>query len=667
MNKNLEHDVIVSECDMTTVELVDENKKTDVTNASMTSETDPPMVVETIEIPSAAREVLGALVPHLGDANQSSLPGMPFKGYPQEQSYVPSLARLELIQYLKKLYEPNDYVGYCVSTMVNEAGKKVPHVSNYSRTRNELLHELIVSESIDDALGTIDPEAGAWMYCNPLDGKGVTAEHVAAYRYALVESDCLSLEEQMKILKDVKLPIKTLVYSGHKSLHAIASIEAPNKQVYDQRVAMVYEYLEKHGFSVDSQNKNPNRMTRMPGVLRGDAMQHMVDVDWKVPASWAEWEEMTHFEREGIPPYHRVADVRHLRIPKRPVLIDGVLRKGHKMILTGPSKAGKSFLLLELAEALSRGLTWLDFQCTKSKVMYIDFEVDEASGINRIQDIEQAMVLDEEEQNLHMWSLKGFAKPLGEMLDFLIRSLQGKGFEVLIIDPIYKIMGGDENNASQMAEFCNQLDYLGRALDCSIISCHHHSKGDQSQKKLIDRSSGSGVFGRDPDAIIDLLEINLEDVDQEVKDEKGYLESTTAWRVDGVFREFPGFAPKYMTFEYPVHKLDNTGFLRDVFHGKHHKEPYKSYKSHDHSSAPSNSDDQAVVDKRKVTKSSTRTERIELMVETLEDMGAYTKEEAMELSIMAKILGVEVRTVRRYTKAAKDVVVNDNKMYLLSD
>ena len=37
-------------------------------------------------------------------------------------------------------------------------------------------------------------------------------------------------------------------------------------------------------------------------------------------------------------------------------LIDGVLRQGHKMLLAGPSKAGKSFSLIELCIAIAEGL-----------------------------------------------------------------------------------------------------------------------------------------------------------------------------------------------------------------------------------------------------------------------------------------------------------------------
>lgn len=67
-----------------------------------------------------------------------------------------------------------------------------------------------------------------------------------------------------------------------------------------------------------------------------------------------------------------------------PALISGVLRQGHKMLLAGPSKAGKSFALIELALCLASGKPWLGrFECAVGKVLYVNLEVDRASCIHR--------------------------------------------------------------------------------------------------------------------------------------------------------------------------------------------------------------------------------------------------------------------------------------------
>ena len=38
----------------------------------------------------------------------------------------------------------------------------------------------------------------------------------------------------------------------------------------------------------------------------------------------------------------------------------------------------------------------------------------------------------------------------------------------------------------------------------------------------------------------------------------------TAWRIDGTLREFPKFDPVNLWFDYPVHRTDDAGCLKDI-------------------------------------------------------------------------------------------------------
>lgn len=54
------------------------------------------------------------------------------------------------------------------------------------------------------------------------------------------------------------------------------------------------------------------------------------------------------------------------------------------MLIAGPSKAGKSFALIELAMAIASGTTWLGhFPCERGKVLYVNLEIDEPSCFDR--------------------------------------------------------------------------------------------------------------------------------------------------------------------------------------------------------------------------------------------------------------------------------------------
>jgi RecA-family ATPase len=173
-----------------------------------------------------------------------------------------------------------------------------------------------------------------------------------------------------------------------------------------------------------------------------------------------------------------------------------------------------------------------------------------------------------------------------------------------------------------MAHFTNQFDKIATELGSSVIYCHHHSKGSQGNKKSMDRASGSGVFARDPDALMDLVELEISpelasleknkvhircmeetlkkynpayftsevsldhlqssfQMKQHVKlagltDEQlremnaniiageEIIKHESAWRIEGTLREFPSFDPVNVWFRYPIHIVDGSDVLKDI-------------------------------------------------------------------------------------------------------
>ena len=81
--------------------------------------------------------------------------------------------------------------------------------------------------------------------------------------------------------------------------------------------------------------------------------------------------------------------------------------------------------------------------------------------------------------NIDIWNLRGKALPMDKLAPKLIRRSLKRGYIAVVIDPIYKVITGDENSADQMANFCNQFDKVCTELGCATIYCHHHSKGGQ--------------------------------------------------------------------------------------------------------------------------------------------------------------------------------------------
>jgi len=470
----------------------------------------------------------------------------------------------QLTRYLETLFKPDDLVGYVTNDVWQDTeGKWMPSKGVSDRTAKELIDSLKKHpDDLGATIGDWKEECGAWIRFNPLDGTGVKNENVTRFTYALVESDDMPISEQDALYRKLELPIATLTHSGGKSLHAIVRVEAENYEEYRKRVDFLYDFLEKCGLKVDKQNRNPSRLSRMPGVTRNGQMQTLITTDIG-RKSYVDWLDFVEGATDELPQLTYLSAVLK-NPPKLPEeLIGGVLRCGHKMLISGSSKAGKSFLLMELAVALSEGMTWLGFKCKKSHVLYVNLEIDSASCIHRFIEIYAALKFTPKHtDNIVLWNLRGHAVPLDKLVPKLLRRIANQHFDAVIIDPIYKVITGDENNASEMGAFCNQFDKICNETGCSTIYCHHHSKGAQGFKKAMDRASGSGVFARDPDAQLDMIQL---ETDSEFINNYADNQSDTAWRLECSLREFPNFKPRNFWFKYPIHVLDDADTLNKLY------------------------------------------------------------------------------------------------------
>lgn len=528
----------------------------------------------------------------------------------------------ELITYIETLFGTDDNVGYVTRSWSRpDDDKKYPDKGCWDRTARQLIQSLSKCKGdIGSVLGDYDPEVGAWIRFNPLDGKGCKNENVTEFRYALVESDAMDLEKQNAIIRELELPVACLVHSGKKSLHAIVRVDAANYDEYRKRVDYLYKVCEKNGLKIDRQNRNPSRLSRMPGVIRNGRKQFLIDTNIG-KSSWDEWYEWIESINDDLPEPESIADVWDSLPELSPPLIEGVLRQGHKMLLAGPSKAGKSFGLIELCCAIAEGRKWFSWYCAQGRVLYVNLELDRASCLHRFKDVYKALGWTPDHlDNIHVWNLRGKSVPMDKLAPKLIRRAAKKNYIAVIIDPIYKVITGDENSADQMANFCNQFDKVCTELGTAVIYCHHHSKGSQGGKRSIDRASGSGVFARDPDALLDLIELELnedilkqeenkavcdacvrflnekyedweDDVSQDamcsssqmlayckkklpknamsdletaIEKARKKVKEMSAWRVEGTLREFPKFPSVNLWFDYPTHRMDLSGALGDI-------------------------------------------------------------------------------------------------------
>lgn len=614
----------------------------------------------------------------------------------------------QIIEYLETLFRDDDCINILTSSFEDEEGKRKPRGAGlYSITVSDYIRELRTAADDPDffgkAINPYDPDAGVWVRINPVSGqlldgqKAVSDKNVTRYDNALIECDEYSLDEQMRIIKAIGLPYRVLVYSGGKSVHAIIKVGATSLADYKEKVGWLQQYCIANGLPVDTQNSNPSRMSRLPGVQRGDRRQILLETD-RNPQSFEEFRKQAQaIEDSKILVIESFADVCDDLPPLAPELIQGVLRNGHKMLISGPSKAGKSFALISLAIAVAEGKEWMGYKAEKGKVLYLNLEIDRPSFWHRMDSVYKAWGWPvQKAKNIEVMNLRGHAEPLSDLAPKLEAVIKRRKYSLVIVDPIYKVITGDENSASDMGKFCNLFDRIAAAGDCAVAYCHHHSKGSQAQKSAIDRASGSGVFARDPDAIVDMTEVGFTDTDREetkaallekacdtIMQETGQwanlervhpeqlkdrvakqdavlqwakthpeddawireslqkaedLGSCPAYRMTMTLREFRSPEPINIFFQYPVHIPDPTGTLD------------KLYLAGDNSVQ--------TMTKKRVEKTQKRHDKYRDWYDQQRDAG-----KTVSTGDLARQFDVSDRTARRWANSQDDLVLSNKKVW----
>jgi hypothetical protein len=188
-----------------------------------------------------------------------------------------------------------------------------------------------------------------------------------------------------------------------------------------------------------------------------------------------------------------------------PQIVRGILHLESKIVIGGPSKARKTWSLLDLAVSVATGTSWWGFSTEKHRVCYINFELQRTFAMRRLRDICRAKGITLQRGQLRIWTLRGHVEGMEKMLEDILSELANGDFKLVIFDPIYKALGDrDENKAGDVASLLNLIERVAVKLGAAVAFGAHFSKGNQASKDSMDRIGGSGVFARDPDSILTL-------------------------------------------------------------------------------------------------------------------------------------------------------------------
>lgn len=157
-------------------------------------------------------------------------------------------------------------------------------------------------------------------------------------------------------------------------------------------------------------------------------------------------------------------------------LIKHVLPEAELVVLYGASGSGKTFMALDMAGCIARGLPWRGKKTKQGRVVYIAAEG--AGGFrNRMQAYAQHHAIELDDLNIGVINA---APNFLEKIDALdvARSIKASGgADVIVVDTFAQVMpGGNENAGEDMGKAMAHCKGLHRATGAVVVLVHHAGK-----------------------------------------------------------------------------------------------------------------------------------------------------------------------------------------------
>ncbi len=196
---------------------------------------------------------------------------------------------------------------------------------------------------------------------------------------------------------------------------------------------------------------------------------------------------------------------KRLPLPFVPYYIKDWLPKQGKCLIYAPAKAGKSTLAVQIARCIGVGEPFLGIPTQQGSVLYIQCELGTKVLQDRLNKTGQAYdnVFVGTSFSLKLDTTSG-QRQLQTALDTICPN-------VLIIDPLYKVISGDENESADMRKICDFIDLTIETFECSIVIFGHPGKD-------ISRGNRGSVIMEDwVDTCIEMKKINTDNAGLEAK------------------------------------------------------------------------------------------------------------------------------------------------------
>lgn len=202
-------------------------------------------------------------------------------------------------------------------------------------------------------------------------------------------------------------------------------------------------------------------------------------------------------------------------------LVEGLIPESSVCCVYGAPNTGKSFLVLDMALAIAKGLSWLDLGTRNSvgqakergKVVYILAEGPE--GLNRRiaawcqhQQLDWELTAQELSDSFFIPLIENIYLDDPDGLKHVIDQIKAHCPDValIILDPLVSFMSGDENSARDMQALIQATRKMVeefRSSRCSVLLVHHAGKDESKAER------GSSALRGGVETLLELKEWGL--------------------------------------------------------------------------------------------------------------------------------------------------------------
>lgn len=403
-------------------------------------------------------------------------------------------------------------------------------ISDTPNATSELVSNIVGrDDAIKKIMKSLDSQEGALICVNATKGGADAGDESWRYRYAVIDNPKMSLAKQLAYYKALNLPCAALVNTGANSVQAWIKIGANDREEYDERIDFLFKTLDSQGFKVDSSNRSPTMMARMPGVLRGGKQQYLIGTE-QGAKNFKEWKEWVEYSLDGKPLIELASDSEEP--PKKDAsIIENMLRAGEFFLFQAPPKSGKSLALMDMALSICYGEDWFGNSTSSNDVLFINFELTKSVFLNRLHLLGNKRGLNASTPKFGFLNLRGTALSPLETAQLIAKRIEGAkklenhDYRVVVIDPISAVLHNPKSmrlTGSPHQILMQMVDTIIALTGCAVVTACNNDEYPYLESRADSVISLSPVEGG----------LNL-------------------FQINGSFREFPKMLARECSWIYP--------------------------------------------------------------------------------------------------------------------